>query len=117
METHCLGRFGPYSHAIIIVDRQVWFESNDDGVQYLLKRVAKVEKMGSDIRRLLDVSEFEKVCVLWHSVLDTIYRSDDIHRTKELQATSILQSICVPLVGLQYPALYWLHLCYSSFRV
>jgi hypothetical protein len=103
---------GRFSHAMVAVHRQAWFESNDRGVGYVVKRVTKLERLGSlEDRELGDISEFEEFEALRHPVLEARYRNrfDEGHSGMILDEAFtiqiILQCICSKFIGYQYPPL------------
>jgi hypothetical protein len=89
-----------YSHAALVVSGQLWFESNDDGVGYLFKRLTKVEDHNGEVWRLVDVSNYPIFDEYRHSQL---HQQEDV--SQDFDLASVIQAILGRWTGLQYPPL------------
>ena len=86
-----------YSHAALVLQGGSWFESSDNGVAFLYKRVSKTEKHGTELWRLVDVSDFVHFDVYRHPLLE---RS---HPPSEL--AQLIIKLTRHWVGREYPPL------------
>jgi len=89
-----------YSHAALVIWGQSWFESNDNGVGFLFKRIDKAERHDNDLWRLIDVSNYVHFDVYRHPVLD---KNHDVEIDSAL--TNLIFNLAGQWAGREYPPL------------
>ena len=87
-----------YSHAAIVLYGRSWFESGDEDVAYAYKRIDKIERHGSDLWRLVDVSGFRNFGVYRHPDLAALAG------TAGADLSRLIVSVTGNWLGKEYPS-------------
>jgi len=86
-----------FSHAAIVLDRHIWFESNDFGIGPIMVPIVKIERHEAERWRLADISGFDRFAVFRHPHLPT--------NLDRIELFDLLESLTSPYAGSEYPTL------------